>query len=161
MTQLESPHSIRVSSIPSKRSYRLLGLNGTRFPRYNSRNCWRPTIASTKAGISAHQVSTPRRLSVSACSSISRTGTHFSALPWIVITAADSGLTGRLFEGYCRNSSWCCSMNAMHFNDSRTARTRSIGDGIPPCNVWPSAAERASNSDRPSSKYIFVKTLVV
>jgi hypothetical protein len=49
-------------------------------------------------------------------------------------------------------------MNAMHFKDSLTARALSVGDGMPPCNVWPRLAERASNKEPPSSWNIFVRT---
>ena len=76
-------------------------------------------------------------------------------LDWIVITAADSGPAHRILR--CFDSiSWCSSMKAMHLNDNRTARARSIGDGTPPCKVCPRDAERASNSLPPSSWNILV-----
>jgi len=49
----------------------------------------------------------------------------------------------------------------MHLSESRTPRTRSIGDGMPPCSVCPSEADRASNNVPPSSCNIFVINVVV
>ena len=71
-----------------------------------------------------------------------------------MITAADSGPTRPVM----RLISTCSSMKAMHFNDNRMARARSMPDGTPPCNVCPRDAERASNSWPPSSCNILVNT---
>lgn len=52
-------------------------------------------------------------------------------------------------------------MKLMDLSDSRTARVRSVGEGIPPCRVCPREAERESKSDPPSSLNILVITSVV
>ena len=49
-------------------------------------------------------------------------------------------------------------MKDMHLRASRTARARSVGEGIPPWRVWPSEADRESKSLPPSSLNILVMT---
>ena len=98
-------------------------------------------------------------------------------LPWIVITAALSGtyvdvgmppesvprrlLAGMPAAALPSRGVWCCSRKAMHRLESRTARARSSGDGMPPWRVWPSEAERESKSSAPSSLRMLVMSSVV
>lgn len=78
-------------------------------------------------------------------------------MPWIAIVAAVSlgASRGRAFSDRAFSS-----RNAMHLDARRTARARSIGEGIPPWSVWPSEADRESNTS-PSSLRILVMRLVV
>ena len=54
-------------------------------------------------------------------------------------------------------SSICC----MHLTASRTARTRSIGDGVPPCCTWPGTANRDSKRPLDSSRIMLAMISVV
>ena len=56
---------------------------------------------------------------------------------------------------------WYCSRKPMHRLESRTARARSRGEGMPPWSVWPSEAERESKSSAPSSLRMLVMSSVV
>ena len=79
-------------------------------------------------------------------------------MPWIAIVAAVSlgASLGRAF-----NDGEFPSRNAMHLDARRTARARSIGEGIPPWRVWPSDADRESNRSSPSSFRMLVMRSVV
>ena len=49
----------------------------------------------------------------------------------------------------------------MHFTASLTARTRSIGEGVPPCWTCPGMAKRDSNLPLDSSRIMLAITSVV
>lgn len=114
-----------------------------------------PPSVSARGLIGSHHEFTPRRFFISACCTISSTGVSKTFEDWIVITAADSRGAARLRSGFCRSTSWYRSRKLIHLSERRTARTRSMGDGIPPCRVCPREAMRESKSCPPSSCSIF------
>jgi len=128
--------------------------------KYSARSVFPPNVSASCLRGSHHGFS-PRRFFMSACSSTSVIGAKITDDPWTVMTAAEPRVCLRdlSFRDFIFTD--CSSKNVMHFIERRTARARSSGEGMPPCNVCPSEAERESNKDPPSSLRILVITSVV
>ena len=75
-------------------------------------------------------------------------------IPITAILSASSQISSFVLPAY-DSSAW------MHFTARRTARTRSMGEGVPPCWTWPGMAKRDSNLPRDSSRIMLAITSVV
>lgn len=124
-------------------------------------NTYLPPNSSVSFFMSFHHTFLPLRFFISAASTRSPTGAKMMDEPWIVMTDADSRMAFLLLSLADLRDVACCSTKCMHFIASRTARARSKGEGMPPCNVCPSEADRASKSEAPSSWRILVRISVV
>lgn len=68
------------------------------YDQHNYNSCGLATNFSTSSLYPAHHCSFPLRFVISACATISPTGTHFTVELWSVITAALSGLACRALD---------------------------------------------------------------